>query len=234
MLAASATAAAIMGVTGASSKSLAVVASAFGLGNVATDLVAGTYLYQTPPSAALSFVRELQLAYRDGIVSRRSMINAPSAAYHAIQDYLSLCLPPTIETKIAEHIASARAAPDPVTPGAGPNFGLNVVTLPQVTRADIRAELLKNSDVPLQKPVVPAPVTTNRFSLAERSMQKREIKELQTMLCMSQMSKEFGELGPSGSSTRVALEAFLSQRSPTDVPKIKPAQVINTEMRAFC
>ena len=106
-----------MGVTGATTKSISIVAQAFGLGIVSTDLVAGTYLYQVPPATALGFVRELQLAYRNGIADRKAMINSPSAAYQAIQNYLSLCLPPTIEAKVAEHIAAARAVADPASSG---------------------------------------------------------------------------------------------------------------------
>jgi len=122
LAAAGATAAAVMGVTGATTKSISIVAQAFGLGAVATDLVAGTYLYQVPPATALGFVKELQLAYRNGLAQRKSMINSPSTSYHAIQDYLTLCLPPTIEAKIAEHVAAARVAPDPLSVNSGPSL----------------------------------------------------------------------------------------------------------------
>jgi hypothetical protein len=147
LAAAGATAAAVMGVTGATTKSISIVAQAFGLGAVATDLVAGTFLYQVPPATALGFVKELQLAYRGGIADRKSMINSPSASYHAIQEYLTLCLPPTIEAKIAENIAGARVTADPLTTGAGPSFGLNVVTVPQVSRADIKAAISRNANI---------------------------------------------------------------------------------------
>jgi hypothetical protein len=207
LAAAGATAAAVMGVTGATTKSISIVAQAFGLGAVTTDLVAGTFLYQVPPATALGFVKELQLAYRSGIADRKSMINSPSASYHAIQDYLTLCLPPTIEAKIAEHVAAARVAPDPVTANAGPSFGLNVVTVPQVTRADIKAEILRNADTVIPNAKVQKPTTTpNRLTTAETNMLTPEIKNLQRALCLP----ADGDLGKEGSKTRTNLSAALT------------------------
>ncbi|BAL76830.1 hypothetical protein [Bradyrhizobium cosmicum] len=220
LAAAGATAAAIMGVTGASTKSIAIVAQAFGLGAISTDLVAGTFLYQVPPATALGFVKELQLAYRNGIADRKAMINSPSTSYHAIQDYLSLCLPPTIEAKIAEHVASARATPDPVT-GAGPSFGLNVVTVPQVTRADIKAAILANADtvLPNAKAKQPAPKGPTVLTDAEAAMLTSEIKDLQAALCVPQD----GNLGQKGSKTRNALLQALTLLKD---PRLPPSAAI--------
>lgn len=220
LAAAGATAAAIMGVTGASTKSISIVAQAFGLGAISTDLVAGTFLYQVPPATALGFVKELQLAYRNGVADRKAMITSPSSAYHAIQDYLSLCLPPTIEAKIAEHVASARATPDPVT-GAGPSFGLNVVTVPQVTRADIKAAILANAATALPNAKVkqPQPKGPNVLTEAEARMQLSEIKDLQKALCVAQD----GDLGPKGSKTRNGLLQALTLLKN---PRLPPSDVI--------
>jgi hypothetical protein len=227
LAAAGATAAAIMGVTGATTKSISIVAQAFGLGVVATDLVAGTYLYQVPPATALGFVKELQLAYRNGIADRKSMINSPSASYHAIQDYLTLCLPPTIEAKIAEHVAAARATPDPVTRGAGPSFGLNVVTVPQVTRADINAEILRNADSIIPNPKVQKRATNNRLTPAEGEMKTAEINNLQMALCLS----PDGDLGNAKSQTRANLLAALTVlNNPSLVPSDR---IIDETFRTF-
>lgn len=221
LAAAGATTAAIMGVTGATTKSIAIVAQAFGLGGVATDLVAGTYLYQIPPATALGFVKELQLAYRAGIADRRAMINSPSTAYHAIQDYLSLCLPPTIEAKIAEHVAAARATPDPVT-GSGPSFGLNVVAVPQVTRADIKAAMLRNAETVIPNARVQQPISTNRLTTFETRMTTSEIKDLQAALCVPQD----GDLGKRTSKTRTNLLAALTA---LHNPRLPPSNVIIDE-----
>jgi hypothetical protein len=218
LAAAGATAAAVMGVTGATTKSISIVAQAFGLGAVTTDLVAGTYLYQVPPATALGFVRELQLAYRNGVADRKSLMTTPSSAYHAIQDYLSLCLPPTIEAKIAEHVAAARATPDAVT-GSGPSFGLNVIAVPQVTRADIKAAILRNADTVMPSPRVQAPNTKNRLTAYETRMQASEINDLQVALCLP----ADGDLGKKGSKTRTTLFKALTDLKNSSLP---PSDVI--------
>jgi hypothetical protein len=157
LAAAGATTAAILGLTGASAKSIAIVAQAFGLGVVTTDVIAGTYLYQMPPSVAQGFVKEMQLAYRDGAASRQLLINSPSAAYHAIQDYLSLCLPPTIEAKIAEHVAGAKAVPDPPTGNGNTSFGITVASPRPATRADVRRMITGSVETPLVQSIPSGP-----------------------------------------------------------------------------
>ena len=134
----SAATAAILGVTGASSATLAIAAQAFGLGIAGTDFGTSEYLYQLPPSTTQGFVKEMQLAYREGIAERRTLIDSGPAAYHAVQEYLSLCLPPTIEAKLAEHIASARATPDPVRLARTTAFSINLSTPPPLSRQEIR------------------------------------------------------------------------------------------------
>ena len=65
LAAASATTAAILGVTNASTLSMSIVASAFGFASNATDIVSGTYLYSLPPAATQGVVVKLQKAFRD-------------------------------------------------------------------------------------------------------------------------------------------------------------------------
>jgi hypothetical protein len=214
LAAAGATTAAILGVTGASAKSIAIVAQAFGLAGISTDLVAGTYLYQMPPATAQGFVKEMQLAYRNGAYSRRTLINSPSTAYHALQDYLSLCLPPTIEAQVAEHIAKARVVADPTTSTSGPSFGLNVVTPPAMTRAELRAAIINDVNLPLSNPPKAPPQTRNRCGTFEQSMSTKDIKATQTALCVP----PDGDLGPPTSKTREKLSAYLASinETPTD------------------
>ncbi len=109
LAAASSTTAAILGVTNASTLSLSVVASAFGLASAGTDILAGTYLYSLPPATTQGLVNKLQIAYRDAAARTRADITTPTAAYHQIQSYLALCLPPTIETEVANQVNAATA-----------------------------------------------------------------------------------------------------------------------------
>lgn len=109
LAAASSTTAAILGVTSASTLSLSVVASAFGFASAATDILAGTYLYSLPPATTQGLVNKLQAAYRDAAANVKSEISTPTAAYHHIQSYLALCLPPTIETEVVKTVNAAGA-----------------------------------------------------------------------------------------------------------------------------
>ena len=224
LTAAGATTAAILGVTGASAKSIAIVAQAFGLGVVGTELVAGTYLYQMPPSVAQGFVKQLQLAYRDGIETRRNVIITPTAAYHAIQDYLSLCLPPTIEAKIAEHVAGAKAFPDP---GGNPSFGITTVTAP-ITRADVKSMTIGNVDQPLSRPPVQASRAGSFQTTFESQLSIQDVKHLQTALCVT----ADGDLGPLNSETRKAISRYLSTLPPESSPP-PPAQAITKRVWSF-
>ena len=109
LAAASATTAAILGVTSASTLSLSVLASAFGFASASTDILAGTYLYSLPPATTQGLVNKLQAAYRDAAATVESEISTPTAAYHHIQSYLALCLPPTIETEVIKTVNAAGA-----------------------------------------------------------------------------------------------------------------------------
>ncbi|MCI0735914.1 MAG: hypothetical protein L0Y50_06530, partial [Beijerinckiaceae bacterium] len=105
LTAASATTAAILGVTHASAPSLAILATAFGFASAATDIVTGTYLYALPPATTQSFVERRQFAFREGAAANRAGINTPTGAYFQIQRYLNICLPPTIEAEITRQIS---------------------------------------------------------------------------------------------------------------------------------
>jgi hypothetical protein len=121
LAATSATTAAILGVTQASAPSLAIVAAAFGLASAATDIVAGTYLYALPPATTQGFVEKLQLAFREAAsaaASRDPRRYTLTYTYFLIQQYLNLCLPPTIEAEITKHINSASATFTPSDSGA--------------------------------------------------------------------------------------------------------------------
>ena len=76
------TTAAILAVTGATTATMNIVAQAFGLSILGTDLVAGTYLYRLPPSATQMFVSKLQTAYRRGAAAKRSEISTPTSALY--------------------------------------------------------------------------------------------------------------------------------------------------------
>ena len=116
LAAAAATTGAILGVTNASTISLAIVASAFGFASNATDIVAGTYFSRIPPIEGLSQHLPKGLPRRHR--SNSGAINSRATAYYAIQRYLNLCLPPTIEAEITSR--SPLPSQCPFRPGRGP------------------------------------------------------------------------------------------------------------------
>jgi hypothetical protein len=117
LAAAAATTGAILGVTNASTMSLAIVASAFGFASNATDIVAGTYVFAHPAESKV-LVNTFQKAFRDGIALNSGAINSRTSAYYAVQRYLNLCLPPTIEAQIARQVAATVAVPVAAGPGS--------------------------------------------------------------------------------------------------------------------
>ena len=114
---AGATTGAILGLTNASTMSLAIVASAFGFASNATDIVAGTYVF-AHPSETKMMVEKFQKAFRDAAFANRAGINSRSSTYYMVQRYLSLCLPPTIEAEIARQIGATTVAWGPAGGGA--------------------------------------------------------------------------------------------------------------------
>jgi hypothetical protein len=229
---ASAATAAILSATGATATSLAVVAQAFGLGMAATDIVAGAYLYQLPPAVTQGFVREMQLAYREGAAARRALIASAPAAYQAIQGYLELCLPPTIEAKIAEHVSSARAVPDPASRARGSTFGINIIAVPPASRTELLDATGDRGPAVRDPAIGAAPMARDRVrrqpeepgvrettlapgieDILDKSIVSRGtidyLKRLQASLCVPA-----DEIGAVGSATRALIEIYEQTQYP--------------------
>jgi hypothetical protein len=104
---------------------MSVVAQAFGFASAATDILAGTYLYTLPPATTQELVNKLQRQYRDEAILHRTEINASTSAYHHIQEYLALCLPPRIEAEVVRAVTSAAVE---TTPGiSGKTFSVGAM-----------------------------------------------------------------------------------------------------------
>jgi hypothetical protein len=188
---------AILAATGASGLSMAIVAQAFGLAQNVTDIAAGTYLYQLPPATTLSFVKKLQGAYREAAAARRGQINSPATAYHIIQDYLSLCLPPVIEAKLIEHVSDAAATPARSSSAA--NIDIDVGSAVQPSAGSSATAPLSNAHDPL-----PAPKKTvqdpNAVGAFERRLGGARVKKIQRSLCVVPANGVLDE------ATRVAVD----------------------------
>ena len=210
LAAAGATTAAILGLTNASTMSLAIVASAFGFASNATDIVTGTYLYALPPAATQGLVNQLQAAYRDEALKFRAQINAPTAAYHHIHEYLSLCLPPRIEAEVIRTISAAGAKA--TTGGSGSTFSVQSAGVPSPAPPPaVRVVKIRSPTKPLPNPEPRTPTNTIGLTETERFLLPRAIQDWQVALCVTDQGKPVrdGALGSIHSPTRDAIRQYL-------------------------
>jgi hypothetical protein len=205
LAAAGATTAAILGLTNASTLSMAIVASAFGFASNATDILAGTYLYSLPPATTQGLVTKLQDAYRDQALKMRAEINTPTAAYHHVQSYLALCLPPRIEAEVVNTVSAASV--NVVKGGSGSTFSVGSGGPPV---NNIRPIVLLNSaqkPLPATNPkppnqLPPAVFNDNEWFISQSS---GDIIQIQKTVCVAHPD---GILGGVDSPTRLNIVAF--------------------------
>jgi hypothetical protein len=204
LAAASATTAAILGITNASTLSLSIVASAFGFASNATDILSGTYLYALPPAATQSLVNKLQTAFRDGLAANRANIDSRTSAYYAIQRYLSLCLPPTIEAEIAKQVNATVAIGVPTGSGSlvsvetGSSLSPRrapIVGPPPLTKQQVSAARIAN----LKNAVIGVKPTGSTVNRARESF----IRQVKAALCVPETD---ASLSP---TTELAIKEYL-------------------------
>jgi hypothetical protein len=238
------TTAAILGVTGATTASLAIVAQAFGLASATTDIVAGTYLYALPPATTQGFVERRQAAFRDAAAQNRARINTPSSAYYFIQRYLNLCLPPSIEAEITKQISATTVVPVS-TGGSGALFTLETISEPTmpVGRPVVRPSappagslVSRPAAEPARRFVGPGPVARDEarrervskvvetVPVAPASRPKDLdtffIRQVQAALCVSPAD------GSLGDPTRRAIQTYLQALRQKAPPTIDPTDPV--------
>ncbi len=115
-------------VTPSTAAALLVISQAFGLAGILNNAVADTYLYTQNAATVKKLVRKTTLAYRTDLAANIGAtevaypIASPGAAYHHMRDYLTLCLPPSIQEQIDDLVTTAKAVPEgvPRVAGGGP------------------------------------------------------------------------------------------------------------------
>jgi hypothetical protein len=234
------TTAAILAVTGATTPTMNIVAQAFGVGIHAVDLIAGTYLYQLPPATTQGFVTKLQTAYRRGAARNRSQIDTPTAAYHAIQRYLDLCLPPRIEAEINKQVngTTARAViGDGSTvdietaspPGPAP---VDTLVLPSAPRRAIEPGNRQSNVRPGITDQTPKfPEAADLLTpYREKLHTQRYVVSVQDSLCVP--ASERGTVGPMTKALVAIFEA--SYRRATKDGKLSDAEVAEIKGQGTC
>ena len=223
LAAAGATTGAILGLTNASTMSLAIVASALGFASNATDIVAGTYVFAHPAESKI-LVNQLQKAFRDGVAANHGAINSRTSAYYAIQRYLNLCLPPTIEAEVARQVAATVAVGMPAGPGSlvsvetGSSLTVqrasfvgrspSAISAKNIGTSRPRVAQLPSANTPLPATKqCPKPLPSSLLNCYEwRLSQSRDsIIRIQQTVCVSNPD---GELGDVNSETRLNIQAF--------------------------
>ncbi|TCP78855.1 hypothetical protein C8J31_1209 [Rhizobium sp. PP-CC-2G-626] len=174
---------AILAASGASALSMAAVTQAFGLSISLTDIAAGTYLYQLPPATTLAFVRKLQGAYREGVAAKAAQISTPTTAYHLIQDYLALCLPPVIEAKLIAHISDAAATP--IGGGAVSNIEIDVRTNSSIDPQRLSAQVIRDVRQPIRRIEQNRAEQQSPIGAYETRLTRDRVKRIQRSLCVS-------------------------------------------------
>lgn len=192
-----ATSNAILGVTGSSVLTMTAVAQAFSLSYKLADIHSDTFLHNLPPSETSEFVRKMQRAYRDGVAIQPSLVDNPTESYHRIQEYLSLCLPQTIEARIVEHVADARA--EPTVGRSGAEVGVIVGSASSATEK-VRLERIGSAGTRLTT-VTPPPAVTGNINPFEKQLGPGEIGAIQEALCVK-VDRVWG------GATRAALVEF--------------------------
>lgn len=104
-----------------SATTLTVLAQSVGLASAMTGAIGDSYLFAQDPATIGKIVKKLQVAYRDDLARNRDSavypIDSPAAVYYHTREYLSLCLPPTIQAQVQDLLAKANAVPDGPGPG---------------------------------------------------------------------------------------------------------------------
>ena len=96
-----------------SATTMNVLAQSLGLASSLTSAIGDSYLFAQDPAAVAQIVKKLQVAYRTDLANNLDTKGYPIASYSAVyfhmREYLSLCLPPTIEAQVQDLIAKAKA-----------------------------------------------------------------------------------------------------------------------------
>ena len=98
---------------------LLVVAQSFGLIEGVNDAAAKSYLFEQVPGLIADKVKQARLVYRDVVDKNQAAVNDETSAFRSIKDYLSLCMPQTIEGNfLTTYIAANPIAVPASSPGA--------------------------------------------------------------------------------------------------------------------
>jgi hypothetical protein len=100
---------AVLGVTGASTKAIQIVAQAFGLATGGTNVFVNRYLFKVEPAIVFLTLDKMRDSFRAGVAKYSDSIRSPGQAMVVLRKYLLLCQPASIEAVINQYVAVAEA-----------------------------------------------------------------------------------------------------------------------------
>jgi hypothetical protein len=205
-----ATTATLLGVFGAPAAAIAATAAAFGFSTQGITNFSSGLLYEVEPSGIRKVVERSQAVYRQGVEERMTVYNSRPAAVAAIQGYLSLCLPASIETQINEAVAASDfQLVQPVDKDAiqSPVPQLKRIAteeiVPAATVEAVRRDLERIiTERVTPTPQIPEPDRPKGCLADECSLSKSQAAQVQQALCLDDIDANFGP------KTRDAIAAF--------------------------
>jgi len=108
-------ASAIVTSTTTKQRPLSIIAAVFGLTTALNDAILDSYLFNEAPGLIAIKIKDLQDAYKDLVKTNQKSVNSSAAAYEVLQNYYTICLPPSIEGVLLETVASGK--PQASNPG---------------------------------------------------------------------------------------------------------------------
>jgi peptidoglycan hydrolase-like protein with peptidoglycan-binding domain len=159
----------ILGIVSAAAGAIAITAIAFGLTAATIENVAGSLLFELPPSAVRTLVVRSRAAYEENLVAD-NWRDRP-AAFRTIRGYVELCLPAVIEANAASAI---RAAQPEASSGGGALRG----TPPRV-------DVPSRAREPIVVTAASADLAAGRLGTAgEQNLAPRQVSLIQGSLCL--------------------------------------------------
>lgn len=165
-----ATAASALALLDAATTTVALTAAAFGLTGGLIDVGANSVLYSIEPSAVRVALKRAQAAYRDDLATKT--ITSQGAAIAAAQGYLSLCLPPALETLVNTAVTTADIRTGPTMPGN---------PVPQVL---VNPSFRADQPPPAEPALPPAEQPAGARNAVERSMRIGTLRTIQDAICV--------------------------------------------------
>ncbi len=188
---------AIMRIAGVGADPITAVAIAFGLAANTFTNIQSSLLLEVNHSTVQTLVLSRREDFRTRII--RTRIDNRPAAIHALQSYLRICAPFTIETEINTTLTTLERGGPAAAVGSSPVTMPESVVAPPVVRPVIRS-----TQTVTVTPPPPRGVTGAVTDIERRSISLESARSFQRALCV----EDTGDFGASGSATRVQLREF--------------------------